>query len=200
MISAIAYAAFRDELTKISGVAATVADTMGNAAKPLADAASSGKLFKSRVGTMALGGTLAALPVAAGLHMYGKRQADQRELDLRRQGKIASDLTPEARAHIAPKNFALTAKQSDTGKPAYPIQDKAHARSALGLVGMHGDAKEKAEVYKDVARKFPELARGKEKDGGMEAGPQPSGTQPLPGMARGGPPGGTGMQMGLGGA
>lgn len=114
--------------------------------------------------------------------------------------KIANELTPEARSHIAPKNFALSSKQSKTGKPAYPIEDKAHAKSALGLVGMHGSAKEKAEVYKDVARKFPELAHTKEKDGGMEAGPQPSGVQPLPGMARGGPPGGTGMQTGLGGA
>jgi len=118
--------------------------------------------------------------------------------------KIAADLTTEGRAHIAPKNFALSSKQSDTGKPAYPIHDKAHAKSALGLVGMHGDADEKAEVYKDVAKKFPSLARhgggSKEKDSGMEAGPQTSGQAPLPGMARGGPPGGTGMQTGLGGA
>ena len=120
--------------------------------------------------------------------------------------KIANELTAEGRAHVAPKNFALTAKQSDTGKPAYPIHDKVHARAALGLVGMHGDDKERAEVYKDVAKKFPGLVSKlpgkmvKEKNSGMEAGPQTSGQAPLPGMARGGPPGGTGMSMGLGGA
>lgn len=70
-----------------------------------------------------------------------------------------SDLTEAARAHISKKNFALTPKQSTTGKPAYPIEDRAHARSALGLVGMHGSAEQKAEVRKDVARKYPDLLK-----------------------------------------
>lgn len=73
-------------------------------------------------------------------------------------GKVAAELTEAARDEIAPKNFALSAKQSDTGKPAYPIEDKAHAANALARVKQHGDSAEKAEVYKDVARKFPELA------------------------------------------
>jgi len=79
------------------------------------------------------------------------------------QGKVAKVLTEGAREHIAPKNFAVSAKQSDTGKPAYPIEDKAHARAALGLVGMHGSPAEKAEVRKDVARKYPGM-EGKDKE------------------------------------
>lgn len=100
--------------------------------------------------------------------------------------KLATELTADARSHLAPKNFALSAKQSDTGKPAYPIEDKQHARSALGFVGMHGSPSEKSEVYKDVARKFPDLAakssvpalRSKEKDSNMGQ----NGMQGLPGV------------------
>lgn len=72
--------------------------------------------------------------------------------------KMSVDLSEAQRAEIAPKNFALSAKQSDTGKPAYPIEDKAHAANALARVKQFGNAKEKSEVYKDVAKKYPELA------------------------------------------
>ena len=72
--------------------------------------------------------------------------------------KIGSDLTASAREHIAKKNFALTPKQSDTGKPAYPIEDKAHAANALARVKQHGTPEQRSEVYKDVAKKYPELA------------------------------------------
>jgi hypothetical protein len=75
--------------------------------------------------------------------------------------KIATELTAHARSEIAPKNFALTSKQSNTGKPAYPIEDEAHAKSALGLVGMHGSAQQKSEVYADVAKKYPQLIKEK---------------------------------------
>lgn len=95
--------------------------------------------------------------------------------------KVGNVLTESNRAEIAPKNFALSAKQSDTGKPAYPIEDKGHASNALARVKQFGDAKEKAEVYKDVARKYPGLAakssvgalRSKEKDSNMEGGGGP---------------------------
>jgi hypothetical protein len=73
--------------------------------------------------------------------------------------KVAKELTEAARDKIPTKNFALSAKQSDTGKPAYPIEDRRHAANALSRVGQFGDAKEKSEVYKDVARKYPDLAR-----------------------------------------
>jgi hypothetical protein len=72
--------------------------------------------------------------------------------------KTAAELTETGREHIKAKNFALSAKQSDTGKPAYPIHDKAHAANALARVKQFGSPAEKREVYKDVAKKFPELA------------------------------------------
>lgn len=72
--------------------------------------------------------------------------------------KMAAPLTAEARSELPNKDFALTGKQSETGKPAYPIEDKQHAKSALGFVGMHGSSKEKSEVYKDIAKKYPDIA------------------------------------------
>jgi hypothetical protein len=71
--------------------------------------------------------------------------------------KLASELTEAAREHIKSKNFAISAKQSDTGKPAYPIEDKRHAANALARVKQFGSPSEKAEVYKDVARKYSAL-------------------------------------------
>jgi len=73
--------------------------------------------------------------------------------------KIGVDLTAQARTQIAKKNFALTGGQSNTGKPAYPIHDLAHARSALRLVGMHGSDQQKSEVRTDVERKYPALRK-----------------------------------------
>ena len=75
--------------------------------------------------------------------------------------KIAADLTEEARNHIAKKNFAVSAKASNTGKPAYPIENKAHAKAALGLAAMHGDQKDIAEVRKDVEKKYPGMVHEK---------------------------------------
>jgi hypothetical protein len=75
--------------------------------------------------------------------------------------KIAHELTPEGREHVAPKNFAVKAKASNTGKPAYPIPDKAHARAALGFAAMHHDSKDLADVRAAIAKKFPDMAMGK---------------------------------------
>ena len=127
-------------------------------------------------------------------------------------GKTAADLTTAGREQIANKNFALSAKQSDTGKPAYPIHDKAHAANALARVKQYGTPAEKAEVYKDVARKFPELAarssvpsvkaKVKEKNSQMPGGLPPAGMgqhsmasapMPLSGPAAGD----TGMKMAM---
>ena len=72
--------------------------------------------------------------------------------------KEAAELTEAARDKIKPKNFALSAKQSDTGEPKYPIEDKRHAANALSRVQQFGSPKEKSEVFKDVAKKYPELA------------------------------------------
>lgn len=109
--------------------------------------------------------------------------------------KAAAELTPQGRAEISKKNFALTGSQSSTGQCAYPIQDEAHARAALGFVGMHGSESQRHEVYKDIARKYPHLAakssipalKGlvKEKDANLG-----SDTMGVPGMG--------GSQMGMG--
>ncbi len=80
--------------------------------------------------------------------------------------KIATDLTPAARADLPKKDFAVSAKASNTGKPSYPIEDKAHARAALGFAAMHHDKKDISEVRKDVARKFPGMV--KEKKAGVD--------------------------------
>jgi bacterioferritin len=136
------------------------------------------------------------------------------DMELWKRGldKTGSDLTTAGREQIANKNFALSAKQSDTGKPAYPIHDKAHAANALARVKQHGTPAEKAEVYKDVARKFPELAarssvpsvqaKVKEKNSQMPGGLPPAGMgqhsmasapMPLSGPAAGD----TGMKMAM---
>jgi len=73
--------------------------------------------------------------------------------------KTAAPLTLNAREHIADKNFAEPKADGpgDTGK--YPIPDAKHARSALGLVGMHGSDSEKSKVRAAVAKKFPGLEK-----------------------------------------
>lgn len=103
--------------------------------------------------------------------------------------KAAADLTPQGRAEIPKKDFALTSRQSSTGERAYPIDTEARARAALGFVGMHGSDAQKHEVYQDVARKYPQLAakssvpalRGmaKEKDADMGAAPPVNPTAPM---------------------
>lgn len=85
--------------------------------------------------------------------LYGKKEKGDKE-----GTKEAAELTPQSRAEIKPKNFALTGKQSNTGQRAYPIHDEQHARAALGFVGMHGTPQQKSEVYKDISKKYPHLA------------------------------------------
>lgn len=115
--------------------------------------------------------------------------------------KVAKALTEDARSHIKSKNFALSGEQSSTGKPAYPIQSRHQAGVAMGMVGMHGSSQQKAEVYRDVARKYPDLARHSDVPAARAKVKESTflpGTQPLPGMS-GGPPGGmsaAGMGMG----
>jgi hypothetical protein len=71
--------------------------------------------------------------------------------------KLAMAMTQEQRADIPKKDFALTPKQTGT-EAKYPIQDEQHARLAVAFAKMHATDQEKAEVYKDVAKKFPHLA------------------------------------------
>ncbi len=42
---------------------------------------------------------------------------------------------------------------------SYPVEDKKHARIALGLVGMHGTSALKARIRAKVHRKFPDIGK-----------------------------------------
>jgi len=80
------------------------------------------------------------------------------ELNAIAEVKQAAELTEAGRAHIKDKNFAVSAEDSPTGKPAYPIHDKAHAANALARVKQHGSPELRAKVYAAVAKAHPELA------------------------------------------
>jgi hypothetical protein len=73
--------------------------------------------------------------------------------------KIAAELTPESRAKLPKKDFAVSAKKSNTGDKAYPIPDEAHARSALGFAKMHGDAADLASVRAKIKAKYPDMLK-----------------------------------------
>lgn len=57
-------------------------------------------------------------------------------------------LTSKGRDQIASKNFALPGRR-------YPIEDKGHAKAALGRVAQHGSPAEKSKVHAAVAAKYP---------------------------------------------
>jgi hypothetical protein len=84
----------------------------------------------------------------------------------KKEAKEAAVLSQNAREHIKPSNFAEPKADGpgDTGK--YPIEDKKHARAALGLVGMHGSDAEKSKVRSAVAKKYPGLS-GSDKTAGI---------------------------------
>lgn len=73
--------------------------------------------------------------------------------------KTGQDLTAAQRADLPKKDFAVPAKKSNTGKPAYPIPDEQHARSALGFAKMHGDDADYARVRAKVEQKYPSLLK-----------------------------------------
>jgi hypothetical protein len=73
--------------------------------------------------------------------------------------KSGADLTPAARAKLPGSDFAVKAKKSNTGKEAYPIPDRQHARSALGFAKMHGDAADLAAVRKKIQAKYPDMLK-----------------------------------------
>lgn len=74
-------------------------------------------------------------------------------------GKIATELTPEARDKLPGKDFAVKPSKSNTGKEAYPIPDRQHARSALGFAKMHGDSADLASVRKKIEAKYPDMVK-----------------------------------------
>jgi len=75
--------------------------------------------------------------------------------------KIAAELTAETRADLPKKDFAVSAKKSNTGDKAYPIPDRQHASSALGFAKMHGDSADLAAVRAKIKARFPDML-GKE--------------------------------------
>ena len=68
-------------------------------------------------------------------------------------------LTPEQRAHLSRKDFAVKPSKSNTGKEAYPIPDRQHAASALGFAKMHHDAADLAAVRKKIEAKYPDMLK-----------------------------------------
>ncbi len=68
-------------------------------------------------------------------------------------------LDANARAHIAPENFALPGGR-------YPIHDIAHARNALARVSQNGTPEEKTKVKAAVKKKYPSIGNVKKMDDG----------------------------------
>lgn len=73
--------------------------------------------------------------------------------------KIGAELTPAARDKLPGKDFAVKAKSSNTGKEAYPIPDRQHARSALGFAKMHGDSSDLEAVRAKIHAKYPDMLK-----------------------------------------
>jgi hypothetical protein len=73
--------------------------------------------------------------------------------------KLAAELTPESREKLPGKDFAVSAKKSNTGKEAYPIEDRQHAASALGFAKMHHDKSDLAAVRAKIKAKFPDMLK-----------------------------------------
>jgi hypothetical protein len=65
--------------------------------------------------------------------------------------KVATELTSESREHIKTKNFAIPELKK------YPIHDRDHAESALGLSKMHASPEIQAKVRAAVEKKYPGL-------------------------------------------
>jgi hypothetical protein len=63
------------------------------------------------------------------------------------------------RRQMPKADFAVPDKAPESG--SYPVNDRAHARSALSLVSQHGTPEEKAAVRRKVASKYPDIGQGK---------------------------------------
>ena len=61
-------------------------------------------------------------------------------------------LTSKNRNALPSKDFAVPARK-------YPVNDRSHARNALARVSQYGTPKEKAEVRRKVAEKFPGMGK-----------------------------------------
>lgn len=74
-------------------------------------------------------------------------------------------LSSKARKSLPSSDFAIPSKR------AYPIEDQAHARDALGRVAQDGTPAEKAEVDAAVHRRYPEIDEGPTHLGDHHDGP-----------------------------
>lgn len=105
----------------------------------------------------AAGNVLSGLATAASnIPIIGSFFADGGIVKMDKGGKV---LDANARAHIAPHNFALPGGR-------YPIHDVAHARNALARVSQNGTPEEKAKVKAAVHRKYPSIGEKKMAMGG----------------------------------
>lgn len=66
-----------------------------------------------------------------------------------------------ARLKAAERSKIPTAEFAEPEDRKYPIDTKKRARTALGLVGMHGSGSEKARVDAAVHRKYPGVGSSK---------------------------------------
>lgn len=88
--------------------------------------------------------------IASGLSsIAGSLFADGGMVKMDKGGNV---LDANARAHIAPDNFALPGNR-------YPIHDINHARNALARVSQYGTPAEKAKVKAAVHKKYPEMGK-----------------------------------------
>jgi hypothetical protein len=134
----------------------------GEAAKSLAAKGSTtanlhreaGGIAAKRLATEAEKVTQARIGAGAGLAggAYGVHKATE-------EPKTAAELTSEARADLPKKDFAVSAKKSNTGAPSYPVENRQHAASALGFAKMHGDSADLAAVRAKIKAKYPDMLK-----------------------------------------
>jgi len=76
------------------------------------------------------------------------------------------ELTAKSRKALPKSDFAVPSTRSKSGgSGGYPIPDEAHARNALARVSQFGTPAQKAQVQAAVARKFPNIGKGKKAGG-----------------------------------
>jgi hypothetical protein len=97
------------------------------------------------------GGTVTAPPKEPGIPKLPKPASKLPKLPHFSEGGDVLD--PNARAHIADKNFALPSQHK------YPIHDIEHARNALARVAQYGTPQEQAVVRRQVHSHYPSLAK-----------------------------------------
>jgi len=65
-------------------------------------------------------------------------------------------LTAAQRRRLPKSDYAVPSKAPKSG--SYPINDKAHARAALRLIG-HASSDEQRAIRRKIAQKYPSIAQ-----------------------------------------